>query len=85
MPDLGERIADGQIEILDHGQWYKRSGRFDADVVLQGWVDRLEHALARGYAGLRLSGNTFWLEKADWQRFAEYEAEDRQRDRALSS
>ena len=27
----------------------------------------------RVFAGLRLSGNTFWLEAKDWQAFAEYE------------
>ena len=28
----------------------------------------------RGFEGLRLSGNTFWLEKADWKTFTDYEA-----------
>ena len=27
-----------------------------------------------GCAGLRLTGNTFWLEKSDWRSFADYEA-----------
>src|SRR5690606_9445046 len=31
-------------------------------------------ALRSGYAGLRLSGNTFWLESKDWKSFTEYEA-----------
>ena len=35
---------------------------------------KLEDALARGCAGLRLTGNTFWLEKSDWRSFADYEA-----------
>jgi PAS domain S-box-containing protein len=32
-------------------------------------------ALQRGYAGLRLTGNTFWLERNNWISFTEYEAE----------
>ncbi len=36
---------------------------------------RLEAAFERGFQGLRLSGNIFWLEKKDWNSFARYEAE----------
>ena len=64
----------GQIEIIPHTEWYLLGGSFDQDRVLKGWVEKLEAALARGCAGLRLSGNTFWLEKSDWQGFTDYEA-----------
>lgn len=72
--NLDEYIENGQIEILDYRQWYTKSGIFDADEVLRGWVDKEKQALGRGFAGLRLSGNTFWLEKEDWGAFADYEA-----------
>ena len=72
--NLDEYIENGQIEILDCRQWYTKSGIFDAGEVLRGWVDKEEQALGRGFAGLRLSGNTFWLEKEDWRAFADYEA-----------
>jgi len=70
---LDDYLRKGQIEILDYTQWYTRTGRFNADEVLQGWVEKLEDALDRGYEGLRLTGNTFWLEKKDWQDFTAYE------------
>ncbi|MBI3946240.1 MAG: MEDS domain-containing protein [Armatimonadetes bacterium] len=73
VPDLERRIAEGQIEILDYSEWYVRSGRFSSDEVLQGWVDKLAAARARGHEGLRLTGNTFWLEAADWADFTRYE------------
>ena len=73
VPDLDEYINRGQIEILDYRQWYVRCGRFSADEVLQGWVDKLDAATEKGYEGLRLTGNTFWLEKADWDDFKSYE------------
>ena len=73
VPDLDGYIDKGQIEILDYSQWYTRSGRFSADEVLQGWVDKLNKAQEQGYEGLRLTGNTFWLEKADWDDFTRYE------------
>jgi DNA-binding CsgD family transcriptional regulator len=38
------------------------------------WDERLESALARGYAGLRVSGDTAWLDRKQWNRFSVYEA-----------
>ena len=73
VPNLDDYIDKGQIEILDYSQWYTRSGKFSADEVLQGWVDKLKAAQEQGYEGLRLTGNTFWLEKADWDDFTRYE------------
>lgn len=74
VPDLDDRRQRGQIAILDYREWYTPSGRFDADAVLAGWVARAVSARARGFDGLRLSGNTFWLEKSDWRSFSAYEA-----------
>jgi PAS domain S-box-containing protein len=74
VPDLEEYLRQGQIEILDYSQWYTVSGKFDADRVLRGWIEKEQRALQRGYQGLRLTGNTFWLEKSDWSGFASYEA-----------
>lgn len=73
VPDLDFYRARRRIEIMPHTEWYLEGGRFDQERVLRGWVDKLEDARARGCAGLRLSGNTFWLEKSDWRSFADYE------------
>ncbi len=74
VPNLQDYICKGQIEILDYSQWYTAGGGFQSDRVLQGWVGKLDAALRRGFDGLRLSGNTFWLEKSDWKDFTAYEA-----------
>ncbi len=74
IPNLEDYIHKGQIEILDYGQWYTAGGCFESDRVLQGWVGKLDAAVKRGWDGLRLTGNTFWLEKSDWQDFTDYEA-----------
>jgi len=71
--NLDDYIKNGQIEILDYTQWYTKSGKFEADKVLQGWVKKEEQAIKKGFDGLRLTGNTFWLEKKDWKKFADYE------------
>jgi signal transduction histidine kinase len=73
MPDFEQHLARGAVEILPHDRWYLLEGGFDQERVLAGWVARLEDALSSGFAGLRLSGNTFWLEKSDWSDFAAYE------------
>jgi PAS domain S-box-containing protein len=72
--DLDQYLNKGQIEILPYNEWYLLGGTFDDDRVLAGWVSKLEQALARGYDGLRLTGNTFWLERNHWRAFTEYEA-----------
>jgi PAS domain S-box-containing protein len=72
--DLDARIQNGQIEIIDYAEWYLPDGVFEADRVLRGWARKLKDAQARGFEGLRLTGNTLWLEKRDWRSFVEYEA-----------
>lgn len=69
VPDLDERIARDRIEILDYRDWYVRDGRFDEAALLQGWLDRLNEARGREFGGLRLTGNTFWLEETVWDDF----------------
>jgi PAS domain S-box-containing protein len=71
--DFDTYINTGQIEILDYSQWYTKSGRFNADTILKGWIEKEQQALQRGFRGLRLSGNTFWLKENEWQKFTEYE------------
>jgi PAS domain S-box-containing protein len=71
--NLDKYIKKGQIEILDSSEWYTKSGKFDADEVLKGWVSKEKQAREKGFDGLRLTGNTFWLEKKDWDDFTKYE------------
>jgi len=72
--NLDDYIKKGQIEIFDYGEWYTKSGKFDGDEVLQGWIEREKLALEKGFEGLRLTGNTFWLETKHWEDFTAYEA-----------
>jgi two-component sensor histidine kinase len=74
VPDLDRRLSRGQIEIIDHEQWYlTRNGKAGADDVISGWMQRKDAALEQGYSGFRLTGNTYFLEARDWDDFAEYE------------
>ena len=72
--NLDDYIKKGQIEILDYSDWYTKSGSFEADSVLKGWVQKHDQAIRNGFDGLRLTGNTLWLEKKDWVKFNDYES-----------
>jgi hypothetical protein len=74
MPRLDEYLEKGQLEILPYDQWYIKDGIFEEKRVLDGWVSKLDRALQKGFDGLRLTGNTFWIEKQDWDAFTDYEA-----------
>jgi DcmR-like sensory protein len=73
VPDLDRYLADSSIEIVSAGNWYFQGGTFDLRGVRGGWHEKLARASARGYAGVRVTGDTAWLEKKDWKDFCEYE------------
>ena len=73
VPDFEVYLEKGQIEILPYTSWYVKNGLFDSKKVLAGWTEKLNRALEAGYKGLRVSGNTSWLEEKDWDNFSEYE------------
>jgi PAS domain S-box-containing protein len=75
LPDFDSYLKKGQIEIIPHDRWYLRNGVFNSKKVLRGWLKKLDKALSKGYDGLRLTGNTFWLGKKDWRNFTDYEKE----------
>jgi len=74
LPEFSEYVAKRQIEIWDYREWYLVNGETSAGV-LQGWIEREERALREGFSGLRLTGNTFWLEPGMWDAFMAYERE----------
>src|ERR1700730_5785323 len=73
--DLDRHLAEGQLEIHAHDEWYLHNGRCDPQRILQSWCDKLNQALARSYAGLRASGDGGWIQNDDWMVFREYERE----------
>ncbi|MGB9980186.1 MEDS domain-containing protein [Methanobacterium sp.] len=75
VPYANTYLTTGQIEIISYKEWYLNEDTFDSKKVLNGWTEKLNQALKKGYDGLRLSGNTFWLEKEDWDEFIQYEGE----------
>jgi len=75
VPNFDRYLIKGQMEIVPHTEWYLKDGAFNLQRVLNAWIDKLNQALAKGYDGIRVTGNTAWLEKRDWKIFTEYEEE----------
>lgn len=73
VPELEAYLGKGQLDILDISEWYGPGASFNADDVLDGWIDRAQHAQRRGFDGLRLTGDTHWAERANWPEFMAYE------------
>src|SRR6185503_13341768 len=73
VPDLDRYLEDSSIEIISARNWYLQGGTFDLKRVTDGWHEKLHRASARGYAGVRVTGDTAWLAKKDWKHFCEYE------------
>lgn len=73
MPDFKRYLTSGQMEILSIKDWYTPGQSFSADDVLQGWIDKEAESKAKGLSGLRLTGDTFWVERSGWNDFMEYE------------
>ncbi len=73
VPDLERHLSDGNIEIFNGRNWYFEENVLNLERVLSAWDAKLKRALARGYDGMRASGDTFWLGKKDWRDFFGYE------------
>ena len=73
VPEFDRYFADQSIEIVAARDWYLQDGQFDLKRVIGGWNEKLARASAKGYAGVRVTGDTAWLEKKDWKDFCEYE------------
>ncbi|MCU1292122.1 MAG: hypothetical protein JWP08_972 [Bryobacterales bacterium] len=75
IPDLDAYLEDQSMQILQGREWYMSGEDLDLEKVTREWNQKLEFALTRGYAGLRLSAGTAWLEKRHWKEFLDYEGE----------
>src|ERR1700675_1130982 len=75
VPGFDRYLKNHSIEIIPGRELYLKGEEFDLKRVIRSWEQKLEYALANGYAGLRLSSNTAWLKKKHWSAFNEYEGE----------
>src|SRR6201981_1889601 len=73
VPGFSRYLADSSIEIVSARDWYLSGGTFDLKRVTAGGLEKLARASAKGYVGVRVTGDTAWLRRKDWKDFCEYE------------
>jgi DNA-binding CsgD family transcriptional regulator/PAS domain-containing protein len=73
IPSFDRCLADGGFEIFSAREWYLKDKRFSPQRIIDGWRQKLHAALAKGYEGMRVSGNSFWLATKYWKDFLDYE------------
>ena len=73
--DFDRHLIAGQVEILPGYEWYLPGNQFNPQRITGGWHEKLNQALLKGFEGMRVSGNAFWMEAHRWKEFREYEHE----------
>ena len=73
VPGLDRYLADSRLEIASARDWFLQGGAFDGKRLTAAWYEKLARVSARGYPGMRVTGDTTWLTKKDWTHFCAYE------------
>jgi C4-dicarboxylate-specific signal transduction histidine kinase len=73
VPEFEHYLAERSIEFRDGREFYLSGNDLDSARVLRTWTEKTDSALRRGYAGLRISASTAWLERKDRRAFCDYE------------
>ena len=68
-----DAIQSGALRIIDFDRWYASASGLVGVEIVDLWLKEEERALAEGYRGLRITGNTSFLTAKDWPGFMEYE------------
>jgi len=73
VPDIDRRIAQGEMEIVDHDQWGVKQQAQSVDEIIAFWMQSKDDALQGGYTGLRVTGNLNYVTSDTWDIYEEYE------------
>jgi hypothetical protein len=73
IPDFDRRTGAGQLQILDHDEWYAKHAALTTAEKIQCWLSLKDAGAGLGYSGLRCSGNTSFLDEGTWEEFLVYE------------
>ncbi len=75
VPDLDRHLGDQDIEVIPDTGWYLGGESSELRRISGRLYQKLEAALAKGYAGLRATCDTGWLDKEQGKSFCAYEGE----------
>jgi hypothetical protein len=73
VPALDRHLADARFELVAARDWFLQGGTFDGQRLTAAWYEKLARVSARGYPGMRVTGDTTWLVEKDWRHFCNYE------------
>jgi MEDS: MEthanogen/methylotroph, DcmR Sensory domain len=73
VPKLDQYLADSRLKMVSARDWFLKGGNFDGKRLTDSWYEKLAGVSARGYPGIRVTGDTTWLNKKDWGHFCDYE------------
>ncbi|MHC4244142.1 MAG: MEDS domain-containing protein, partial [Planctomycetota bacterium] len=71
--NLDDYMKKGQIEILDYNQWYTKSENIEHGAITQDFINKERYALKKGFDGIRITGNSFLLERKELEKSSSYE------------
>ena len=72
VPDLRRKILSEHLILCESDEWYVKAGSLQ-DTTIDRWLAEEQRALEQGYAGLRITGNTSFVEPRAWEAFMDYE------------
>lgn len=72
IPDIDRYLAERSMELLPNGDCCFKGGASEVRGVIHRFHAKLDQALMRGYAGIRVTANPNWPQKKDWRSFCDY-------------
>jgi DNA-binding CsgD family transcriptional regulator len=75
IPTFDRHLTAGNIEIFPGRDWYLEGDQFDLIRATSICRDKLSDALAKGYKGMRMSGDALWINPDQLKDFCKYEYE----------
>lgn len=66
-------IDKGQLRIISYKDWYLKNGCFDCQCTLESSFHISKQAISCGYSGIRITGDSAWLDESNWSNFMKYE------------
>jgi PAS domain S-box-containing protein len=73
VPAIGQHLSAGDIKFVSYHDRYPRSGEFSLPEMISGWKKQVDEAMAKGYSGVRVTGNLAWEDHNGWTNLNEYE------------
>jgi len=74
VPDLDRYLAERRIEIVSHDKWFLDDGPFGFRRAVNKFKEKIDEALTREFAGMRVNGSPAWLQTNNEKELCELEA-----------